>query len=232
MALTGKFTLTTPLTGQTWTLSLPMTADRWVAFRAMLEQHVDFSDFYALLDALMKEAQRDYLGNSIEAAIPGEPENMQAGEGIVTWDELDYVVDYEVDFDGVVSTVETEQFEFLYSPGETHLIRVRGRSESGFGMWSELEFTYPPAAPVMNTPERYQLDVSFSWSAPTGADSYRVFGAFGSGVDENSTHEDQVETNYSRELSPGQTLYLRVAAINAGGMGPLSDEVSMQVPEA
>lgn len=235
MPLSGKFYQSTPLAEQEWTLVLPMMADRWVEFRTMLKTHADFSDFYALIDSLMKEAQRDYLGQDIIAVIPDAPSNLSASldTGLLTWDAPEHALTYEVDHDGEISTVSEPEFAFEGLPGETHFFRVRAKSQSGLGLWSDdYEVTFVPAAPVMGTPERYGMDVKFVWSAVTGATSYKVYGAFGSGVDEDSTSVNTVNTEYTRTLNSGQTLYVRVAAVNGGGIGPLSDEVSMQVPVA
>ena len=235
MPLSGKFYQSTPLAEQEWTLVLPMMADRWVEFRSMLKTHADFSDFYALVDALMQEAQRDYLGQDITAVIPDAPSNLEASldTGLLTWDAPEHALSYEVDHDGEVSTVTDPEFAFEGLPGETHFFKVRARSQSGWGLWSDdYNVTFVPDAPVMGEPERYGMDVKFVWSAVTGATSYRVYGSLAPGVTMNSTAVNTVDTEYTRTLNSGQTLYIRVAAVNEGGVGPLSDEVSMEAPVA
>ena len=232
MPLSGKFRQTTPLAEQEWTLELPMMADRWVEFRSMLRTHADFSDFYALVDALMDEAQRDYTGQNITAIIPDAPVNLAVSEmSLLVWDETEYAIDYEVEHNGVVTVEDMPGYSFNGGHGETHSFRVRARSESGFGLWSDqFEVTFVPDVPVMDEPTRYSMDVTFTWGAVASATGYRVFGKFTSGVDETSPYVDVADPVYTRTLTSGQTLYVRVAAINVGGLGELSDEVSMEVP--
>ena len=114
--------------------------------------------------------------------------------------------------------------------GAVYEVRVRARSDAGFGLWAGETKIMVPAAPVLAEPERYGMDVTFRWAAVVGADGYMVYGAFGPGVTEESTSVETTELEYTRTLNSGQTLYVRVAAFNDGGVGELSEEMSMQVP--
>ncbi|CAK0766628.1 exported hypothetical protein [Gammaproteobacteria bacterium] len=86
----------------------------------------------------------------------------------------------------------------------------------------------PPAAPVMAAAVAGNARVTLKWSAVAGAKSYQLYR--GTTTDGEST--TPIKTGLTGTslvltgLTNGTTYFFKMAAVNAGGIGPLSNEVS------
>jgi len=90
----------------------------------------------------------------------------------------------------------------------------------------------PPAAPTGLTATAGNAQVSLTWTASSGATSYNIYRSTTSGA-ETLLASGVSSTSYTdSSVSNGTTYYYKVAAVNAGGISPLSSEVSAtpQVP--
>lgn len=77
--------------------------------------------------------------------------------------------------------------------------------------------------------------VTLTWTVPcpSSATGYAVYWAQTAGVTTSSTRVDATSSPYSQTgLTRGQTYYYRVAAVYPTGEGPLSNEVSVTVPQS
>lgn len=228
MPLSGSLKLVTPAAQQTWRLSWDATGTKLVELRALLKKEVGFADLYALVDSLMQQANSQFNSEAVEAYIPDAP-SVSIDDGYFDWDTVDYAAGYDVEMNGtVVATgLETTSYSFTGSAGERFVFRARAFSDSGYGSWSSpAVYVYAPDPVGTITPSVDGLSVKFEWDAVPGATAYKIYGAFSSGVTENSTNLTVATPYYTRTINSGQTLYIRVAAINTGGSSGLSEEVS------
>ena len=86
----------------------------------------------------------------------------------------------------------------------------------------------PPAAPTGLTAAKGNKQISLSWTASTGAKSYNVYRGTGPGAESATPIATGIaSTSYTNTgLKNGTTYYYKVAAVNAAGTSPLSNEVS------
>jgi fibronectin type 3 domain-containing protein len=90
----------------------------------------------------------------------------------------------------------------------------------------------PPAAPTNLAAAAGNAQVSLGWTASSGATSYNVYRSTTSGA-ETLLQSGITTTSFTdTEVSNGTTYFYKVAAANAGGTSPLSNEASAtpQVP--
>ncbi|MBF0533232.1 MAG: fibronectin type III domain-containing protein, partial [Candidatus Omnitrophica bacterium] len=98
---------------------------------------------------------------------------------------------------------------------------------------TEIVVSTTPAAPILNTADGGNNQAALNWSAVIGADSYKVYYGTASGIYSNSVPAGNVTNFVVRDLQPGTNYYFAVSAVNAGGEGPKSNEISaVTVPPA
>ena len=104
---------------------------------------------------------------------------------------------------------------------------IRHVTEAGF----QSQLPWPPAvAPIILTVTTNYGQVTLTWSAVAGATSYNVKRSQSSGS-ETTTITNITGTSYTdTTVLNGQTYYYVVSAVNAGGEGPPSNEVSATPP--
>jgi hypothetical protein len=92
----------------------------------------------------------------------------------------------------------------------------------------------PPAGPAMSAPTAGGTGViNLSWSAVSGATSYKVYAADTSPVSKtsyDSVFPNLTATSYAFTGNPGTTYYFVVTAVNAYGESVESNEVSLAAP--
>ncbi|HEY0993272.1 MAG TPA: hypothetical protein VGD80_39740 [Kofleriaceae bacterium] len=135
-------------------------------------------------------------------------------------------------------TVATS-YDHAVAPG-TYYYRISATSAFGEStLSSEVSVTVPVAAPttptgvsvVYQSAQRWNY---VSWSAVSGATSYKVYWGTSPGV---TTGSSVLGTTTTADFGhtgvvAGATYYYRVAALNGGGQSGLSSEVSVTVPVA
>ncbi|TDL43604.1 fibronectin type III domain-containing protein [Microbacterium oleivorans] len=140
------------------------------------------------------------------------------------------------DFTGATTwsqTARTLSFSGL-EPATTYYHRVRAMTASGYGNWSST-FTVTPGLPapqsVTAATETTGYKLRINWAAPsitTGLTGYRVQVSTESNFSSTvlSTDLGNVLT-YDAALAGGRLLYVRVAALTAGGANTWSSTVSV-----
>lgn len=129
-------------------------------------------------------------------------------------------------------------------PQGSYFLRVRARNEAGVGPASDElnlvmtptgECTALPGAPVQLAPVVSGNDVLLSWAAPpTGgaADAYLVAARSSPGAADLAVFDTgSVVTRFSAS-APDGTYLVRIAARNACGIGPASNEMSVTIGPA
>jgi fibronectin type 3 domain-containing protein len=99
------------------------------------------------------------------------------------------------------------------------------------GLSSEVSATpriSPPAAPVGLTATKGNRTVALKWTATSGATSYNIYRGTAAGAEHTTPIATGIKTPSFTNigLTDGKTYFFKVAAVNAGGRSPLSNEVS------
>jgi fibronectin type 3 domain-containing protein len=116
--------------------------------------------------------------------------------------------------------------------GTTYYYKVAAVNSAGTSALSaEVSATpkvSPPPAPTGLTATAGNAQVSLSWTASAGAASYNVYrGTSAGGENSKPVATGLTATSYvNTGLINGRTYYYKVAAVNAGGTSPLSNEAS------
>jgi Metallo-peptidase family M12B Reprolysin-like/Bacterial Ig domain len=123
-------------------------------------------------------------------------------------------------------------------PRGTYWVRVRGANTAGTGapsqdvsvvMGASAGCVGLPAAPVLLTPVVSGVNVSLSWNAPTMGrvpTGYVLFAGSASGLSNlASVGTGSAATSFAAS-APAGVYFVRIAASNACGVGPVSNEVS------
>jgi hypothetical protein len=112
--------------------------------------------------------------------------------------------------------------------GTTYYYEVSGTNAAGEGLFSNEASTTPASAPGQVqgvTAVAGVNSVGLSWTATSGATGYLVLRGTTSGV-YTVTNSAASNTNFDATAAGGTTFYYVVQATNAGGVGPVSAEVS------
>lgn len=132
----------------------------------------------------------------------------------LTWDELNNVTGYEVEFDGKISNASlSNQFTMNgLEPGSYYSYRVRARNEGGKSEWSELKTIQTkmgiPSVPTNLVLIPYENKIETKWDPSTSATSYIVEL---NGTEVGTT----VETSYEIANLTSSSIYeIRVKATN------------------
>ncbi len=116
--------------------------------------------------------------------------------------------------------------------GTKYFYKVAALNASGTSaLSSEVSATpriSPPAAPVGLTAAKGNRAVALTWTATSGATSYNVYRGAASGAEHPAAIATGITTPFftNTGLTNGKTYYFKVAAVNAGGRSPLSNEAS------
>jgi fibronectin type 3 domain-containing protein len=116
--------------------------------------------------------------------------------------------------------------------GAKYFYKVASVSASGTSaLSSEVSATpkiSPPAAPEGLTATKGNRTVVLKWTATTGATSYSVYRGTAPGAERTTPIATGITTPSftNTGLTDGKTYFFKVAAVNAGGTSPLSNEVS------
>ncbi|HWD91525.1 MAG TPA: Ig-like domain-containing protein [Verrucomicrobiae bacterium] len=131
----------------------------------------------------------------------------------------------EVNIDTVAGTSYTD---LTAVNGTTYYYEVSGTNAAGEGFSSTEVSAMPATAPgqVQDlTAVAGVNSVSLSWTATSGASGYLVLRGTASGI-YTVTNTADSNTNFDATAEGGTTYYYVVQATNAGGVGPMSAEVS------
>ena len=114
----------------------------------------------------------------------------------------------------------------------THWIRVRARNSAGAGPSSAaVRFTTlnqaPSAAPTISVGTLTQTTAAISWSAVSGATSYRY--RFRKGSTPTGTGTSTTSRSATLTVSAG-TWYVQVAAVSSGGQSAWSSSTTITIP--
>ncbi len=163
----------------------------------------------------------------------------------LTWTAVDGATSYSVEvatddaFTNVVASVDgvsgTTTTVGPLEEGTTYYWRVRGENDAGAGPWSSaFSFTTltsltAPAAVTLVAPEdgatNMPTDVTLSWNAADGADTYEVQVATDDAFTALVTDESGLTATSLTVsgLASNTTYFWRVRAVNAAGAGPWSE---------
>ena len=123
-------------------------------------------------------------------------------------------------------------------PPGTYWVRVRGANAAGTGAPSQDVSVVMgpsggcvglPAAPVLLTPVVSGVNVSLSWNAPTigrAPTGYVLFAGSASGLSNLASFGTGSAATSFAASAPAGVYFVRLAASNACGVGPVSNEVT------
>jgi fibronectin type 3 domain-containing protein len=126
----------------------------------------------------------------------------------------------------------TSYMDTSVTAGAKYFYKVASVSASGTSaLSSEVSATpkiSPPAAPEGLTATKGNRTVVLKWTATTGATSYSVYRGTAPGAERTTPIATGITTPSftNTGLTDGKTYFFKVAAVNAGGTSPLSNEVS------
>ncbi|CAK0745986.1 hypothetical protein CCP3SC5AM1_1320001 [Gammaproteobacteria bacterium] len=115
--------------------------------------------------------------------------------------------------------------------GTKYFFKMKAANAGGTSAFSnEVSATpvKPPAAPLITAAVAGNTQVTLKWSAVAGATSYKIY----RGTTTNGEATTPIKTGVTGTsviltgLNNGTTYFFKLAAVNAGGAGPLSNEVS------
>lgn len=183
-----------------------------------------------------------------QVPAPPAPANLVATKGngqvTLTWGTPNYATSFNLYWAtaaGVTASstkigpVSSGYVHSSLANGTTYYYRVSGVSAGGEGPLSTEASATPqipaPGAPTLSNlvvgPGQGQLTAS--WTTVSGATSYNLYWTTGLGVTTSSTQVLGVTSPYVLgSLAAGTTYSVRVAAVNAGGESPLSNELYKQ----
>lgn len=181
--------------------------------------------------------------DSPEASIttpPPAPANLQAtvtGTSIeLTWDVAGGATAYNVERANApggnwttrASNLVATTFNDSGDRGQTYLYRVYATNVGGTGPRSgSVQVTVAPAAPQNVAAVATGTTVRVSWTAPSGATSFRVWrGTTSGGPYDTLAGEPAASPFDDPDLSSSATYFYVVEAVNDGGAGPRSSEAS------
>ncbi len=111
--------------------------------------------------------------------------------------------------------------------GTTYYYKVAAVNANGASLMSnEALATLPPLAPANLSATGGSGSVSLSWTASAGATSYNVYRGTSSGSESAIASGIAAPSYLDTAVTGGMTYYYKVAAVNGGGSGPLSNEAS------
>jgi fibronectin type 3 domain-containing protein len=113
--------------------------------------------------------------------------------------------------------------------GTKYFYRVAAVNANGTSALSSEASAMPkPAAPLNLTAVKGNRQVALQWAAAAGAASYNVYRGTSSGSERTTPVATGITTTSftNTGLTNGTTYYFKVAAVDAGGAGPLSNEAS------
>ncbi|WCL50068.1 chitobiase/beta-hexosaminidase C-terminal domain-containing protein [Leptospira sp. GIMC2001] len=116
--------------------------------------------------------------------------------------------------------------------GASVTVKVRSRDNAGneSAVVSRVFNVGPPPTPTLSAPTAGLHKLTLTWSASSGATSYKVYYGTAASISTSSTLGCNVTaptvTCEITSLNPGTTYYVRVTAIHAGGESALSNELS------
>jgi fibronectin type 3 domain-containing protein len=131
----------------------------------------------------------------------------------------------EVNIDTVAGTTYTD---LTALNGTTYYYEVSGTNAAGEGFFSNEASATPASAPGQVqglTAVAGVNSVGLSWTATSGTTGYLVLRGTTSGI-YTVTNSAASNTNFDATAAGGTTFYYVVQATNAGGVGPVSAEVS------
>jgi len=163
------------------------------------------------------------------------PEISNSAFYVVYWDSNQSVTRTDSSVVSLVPSVTitdlTNGVEYFFAVGSVSISGVVGSLSEAV---SAIPLPNAPDAPTGLSALAGSGEVTLSWTAVTGADSYKIFYNTTGGVKDSDASIDveggTTATYTHTGLQSLTTYYYRIAAVNTGGQSALSDEVFATLP--
>jgi fibronectin type 3 domain-containing protein len=128
---------------------------------------------------------------------------------------------------GITGTTFTDTTVTNYTTYYYTVAAVNSTGTSNMSNEASATPSAPPAAPTGLTATAGNASVSLSWTAVTGATGYNIYRGTTAGGEGTTAVTTVSTTSFTDSgLTNGTTYYYKVAAVNSGGPGALSNEAS------